>query len=130
MVAVGAMSSTAKRSTGLRVVEGHAVGDTGAAIVADNGEAVKAQGRHQLDLILRHRPLAVVDVALAARRLVQVAIAAQVGRDHRKAPGQGRRHLVPGSVRLRMAVQQEKRRAAAADGTADAHGGGRDVMLA
>ena len=96
--------------------------DAAAAIVADHGEAVEAQGRHQLDLVLGHGALAVVDVALAAGRLVRVAIAAQIGRDDGEALGEDGGNLVPGGMGLRVAVQQEQRRAAAANGTAQAHG--------
>ena len=58
----------------------------------------------------------------------EVAVAAQVGRHHGEVLGEDGGHLVPGGVGLRVAMQQEKRRAAAADGTAEAHGGGLDVM--
>ena len=101
------------------VVERHAVGDASAAVVAGDGEAVVPERAHQRHLVLRHAALGVGDMALPAVRLAAVAVAAQVGRDHGEALRQRRRDLAPGHVRLGMAVQQEQRRSAAADGGAD-----------
>jgi hypothetical protein len=44
----------------------------------------------------------------------RIAVTAQVGGDHRKAFGERGRDLVPDRAGLRMAVQQQKRRSAAA----------------
>ena len=43
----------------LGMVEGEPVGDPGAAIVADESEAVEAERGHDLDLVAGHRPLRV-----------------------------------------------------------------------
>ena len=53
-----------------------------------------------------------------ARRLRAVAVAAQVGGDDREALGEPRRDLVPHDVGLRVAVQEQQRRAGAARQTA------------
>ena len=47
-------------------------------------------------------------------RLVAGAITAQVGRDDREALGEARRDLVPHHMSLRIAVNEEQRRAVAA----------------
>ena len=52
---------------------------------------------------------------LAAFGLGGVAVAAQVGADDGEALGEPRRDPVPHRVRLRIAVQQQERRPAAAD---------------
>ena len=82
-----------------------------AAVVADDRKALEAERAHHLDLILRHRALRVVRVVLAVRRLAAVAVAAQIGHHHGKALGEARRNLVPLDMRLRVAVDEEQRRA-------------------
>ena len=94
----------------LGVVEGHAVGDPRAPVVADHGEALEAEGGHDLDLVLGHGALGIGRVVVAARRLGAVAVAAQVGQHHGEALGQARRNLVPHDVGLGVAVEQQQRR--------------------
>ena len=62
-------------------------------------------------------------------RLAAVAVAAQVGRYHRVVRGKRRRHLVPHHVGLRVAVEQEERRAPAAFHQIDGGGRGLDPGL-
>ena len=92
------------------VVERHAMADAGAAIVPHHVKAVEPQRRHDLDLILCRGALAVV-VEIVGGGLAAVAVAAQVGRHHRVVLCEYRRHLVPHQVILRIAVEQQKRRA-------------------
>jgi hypothetical protein len=66
-------------------------------------------------------------MALAAVRLCRVAIAAQIRRDHGEALGQPGRDLVPGEVRLRVAVQQQERRPAPACRKVDTGACGLDI---
>ena len=127
MIRVGEMSSTATRSTALRMIEAQPVRDARAAVVAGEPEAREAQRAHQLDLVRRHRALRVVDVAGAAVGLRRIAVAAQVAADDGEALGEARRDPVPHRVRLRIAVQQQERRAAAADDAVDLRAGGRDL---
>ena len=49
----------------VRVIEGHAVRDASAAIVADERELLKSQAGHQFHLVLRHRALGIVQVVFA-----------------------------------------------------------------
>jgi len=86
------------------VVEGHAVADAPAAVVAAQGEALEAEMAHHLDLVERHRPLGVRAVALVRRRLGGVAVSAQVGGDHREVFGEARGDQVPHRERLGAAV--------------------------
>ncbi len=60
------MSSSARRSTACGWSERESVRDACPAVVASQVEAVEAERRHHLDLILRHHALGVVSVALAA----------------------------------------------------------------
>jgi hypothetical protein len=90
-----------------------------AAVVPEKSEALVAQRGHDLDLILRHRALEVVDMILAAVRLAAVAVAAQVGGHHRVILRQLHRHVRPGKVRLRRAMQQQHRRSRATDERVD-----------
>ena len=64
----------------------------------------------------------------SAARLERAAVAAQVGADHREALGQRRRHRVPHRVRLRVAVQQQQRRARAAVAQPDRAAGQRHLV--
>ena len=54
-----------------------------------------------------HGPLGVGRVVGGGGRLGRLAVAPQVGADHRVRPGQQRRHPVPGRVGPRMPVQQQ-----------------------
>jgi len=92
------------------MIESHPVGDPSAAIVPDHGELVEAEALHDLDLVERHRPLRVVGVVLAVWRLAAVAVAAQVGHDHRIVLGELGRDQPHRDVRLRRAVHQQQRR--------------------
>ena len=83
----------------VRMVEAHAVQHARAAVVAGGVEAVEAERGHDLDLVLRHGAERVAAVILAARRLLGIAVAAQVGGDHGELARQPRRDLVPGQVR-------------------------------
>ena len=84
--------------------------DAAAAIVPDHRELVEAEALHDLDLVERHRALRVVRVVLAVGRLAAVAVAAQVGHDHRVVLRELRRDEAHRHVRLRRAVHQEERR--------------------
>ena len=53
-------------SHGLRVVQGHPVSDSGAAVVADDGEAVVPESCHQLDEFGGHLAFGVALAVLAA----------------------------------------------------------------
>ncbi len=86
-----------------------------AAIVTDHGEALEAEVAHQLDLVLRHRALGIVDVLVAVFGLAAVAVAAQVRRDDGVLLCKLRRHAIPREVSERRAVDQQERWAAAAD---------------
>src|SRR5262245_54255600 len=80
------------------VIEAHAMQHARAAIVACSVETREAEGGHHLDLILRHGAERVGAVVLAARRLLRIAIAAQVSSDHGELPRQLWRKLVPRQV--------------------------------
>ena len=89
----------------LRMVQGQAVGDAPAPVVTDDGEPVVAERPHHRHRVRRHGALGVRGVALPARGLVRIAVAAQVhGHDH-AALGQARGDVEPGRQGLRVAVQ-------------------------
>ena len=109
------------------MIEAHAVQHAGAAVVAGGKEAVVAERRHHLDLVLRHGAERIVVVVVAARRLFGIAIAAQIGGDHGEVLGQPRREFLPGQVAERIAVHEQKRRPAAAMHGDDARARGFDL---
>ena len=91
------------------MVERQAVGDPAAPVVADHREPLEAQLPHHQQLVTGHGPLGVRGVRGVRRRLVAVAIAAQVGEDHGVGLGQARGDVVPDGVGLGVAVQQQGR---------------------
>src|SRR6516225_826976 len=97
------------------VVEAHACGGAGAAVVSGDKELAVAELVHDLDLVLRHRPERIIDVVFAGVIWADaVAITAQIGCDDMKTLGQAWGDLVPGDMGQRDAVQQPQRRAVAA----------------
>jgi hypothetical protein len=76
----------------IRVVERHAQGDPGAAIVSRDREALEPQCAHHLKLVLGHRALRIRSVITAAWRLIAVAVAAQVRTDDREMLGKHGSH--------------------------------------
>ena len=90
-----------------RVVQGHAVGDARAPVVARHGEALEAEFAHHQDLVVGHRALGVGVMGGAAGRLAAVAVTAQVGEDDHVVLGQDGGDVVPHDVGLRVAVQQQ-----------------------
>ena len=109
------------------MVEAHAMHDARAAVVPGREELVEAERRHHLDVILRHRAERIVRVIRLARRLLRVAVAAEIRRHHGELPREPRRELVPGEVRERVAVQEQQRRALAAMRHNDTRPGGLDL---
>ena len=109
------------------VIRGQAMRDATAAVVARDREVGKAQRLHDLDLVLRHRALGVMNVGRAAIGLVGIAVAAKIGTYDGEAVRKRRRDLVPHRMRLRVTVKQKQRRPAAADGDVDPGASGRDL---
>jgi hypothetical protein len=56
----------------VRVIEGEAMGNSSAAVMADHGELPEAELLHDLDLVERHRALGIAGVIFALRRLAAV----------------------------------------------------------
>ena len=112
------------------MVERHPVGHAAAAVVAGDGEAVVAERGHRLDQVDARAP------ASSARR---GRASGPAGRTPRTRAGPRRRRCtasassggraVPHEVRLRVAVQQEHRRPAAADPGEDGPPPGRHLVL-
>ena len=115
------------------VVEAHARGGAGAAIVSGHEKLAVAELFHDRDLVLRHRPERVIDIVWAGLvRPDAVAIAAQVGGDDMEILAQPVRDLAPGGMGQRIAVQQQQGRAVATMAQIDARaakggGGGLDL---
>jgi hypothetical protein len=108
------------------VVEGHAVADAPAAVVAAEGEALEAEVLHHFDLIECHSAFGVAGVVFAALRLGGVTVSAQVRSDYREVFGEARGEEVPHRERLGAAVEQHQRRPAAAVTDSDRRLGGVD----
>jgi hypothetical protein len=91
--------------------------------MADDMETVETERRHNVDLVLSHHSLGVVDVALASLGHVAVAVAAQVCGDHGVLLGKRGRHLAPASKIDGCAVDQQHWWSVAPDDTADLDSG-------
>ena len=104
----------------LRRVERQAVRDAGAAVMRDDPEALEAESAHQRHHVRRHGALGIGARGRRGRRLGGQPVAAQVRADHGEAPRQGRRDLCHMACGLRIAVQQQQRRAVAAAAEAEA----------
>ena len=107
-----------------RVVFGQAVRHPRAPVVAAQEKGLKPQPGHGVNLILGHGALGVVGMVGVAGGLAAVAIAAQVGGHDGEIRGQPGGDLVPHRMGLRVAVQQQERRAAAAFDQVDGIGAG------
>ena len=101
------------------MVERQAIGDAGAAVMADHREAIEAERAHRGDDVLAHAALAVERLAAVAMWRCRPAIAAQIRADDGVRLGQLARHLVPLGMGLREAVDQHHRRSLAADAGED-----------
>ena len=78
------------------MIKAHAMQNARATIVPGGIEAIMPERGHDLDLILRHGAEGIVRMIGAARRLLGIAVPAQIGRHHRKLFGKPRREFVPG----------------------------------
>jgi hypothetical protein len=77
------------------MIEGKAVRHAAAAIMPHDRKAVEAVVLHEVDGILCHRPLRIVDVFFTILGLAAVPVAPQVRRDHRVFLCQFRRDAEP-----------------------------------
>ncbi len=90
----------------LGMVEAHARGGAGAAVVPGDKEFAIAEPFHDFDLVLRHGPERIVDVVVAGIVGTNaVPIAAHIGGHDVKPFGQPRRDLAPRGMGQRIAVQ-------------------------
>ena len=94
------------------MIEGHAVRDASAAIVAHHRKFLKSQTGHHLDLVLGHGALGIVQVIFAVGGFAAVSVTAEIGRHNGKFFGELRSDVAPFDVRLRIAVQEKQRRPA------------------
>ena len=111
------------------MVERHPVRHASAAVVPADMPFGMTEGRHHLDLIVRHRPERISGVIRPPIGLRAVAITAQIRRDHGELLGEARRDLVPHHVRQRVAVQQQQRRTGAAVAQVDPRAGSFDLCV-
>ena len=110
-----------ERGDRLGMVERQAVGDAPAAVVAGNHEARMPQRAHDGQAVLGHGALGIDGVLGVSGRRGAGAVAAQIGNDQSAVAGELRGDLVPDDVGLRIAVQQQQRRAGAAGAGVDFH---------
>lgn len=101
------------------IFQRQAIADPAAPIVAGEAKAVEAERFHDLDHGDRHGTLGVRGVFGIGARRRGPAVTGQICDHQREMRGQRRRHAVPHDVALRMAVQEEKRRAAAVADTGE-----------
>src|SRR4051794_14566527 len=79
-------------------------------------ESIESERAHHAELVGSHGSLGVGGMLLPSRRLVAVAVPAQVGTYDRVPLGEPRGDPMPHRMGLRIAVQQENRGSAAAPG--------------
>src|SRR4029077_6077569 len=101
------------------VIEGQAMRDAGAAVVADQLELLEAEPAHEPHLVLGHRPLGVRLPGGVRLWLAAVAVAPQVSQDDRVVFGQGGGDVAPHEVVLGVAMQHEHGRTRSRGGTVD-----------
>lgn len=97
----------------LRMIERQSVCRARTAVMRKYPKALKTQGAHDLDLIPRHGPKALLGVVGLECRFVGISVPTQVREDDSELLRQARGHAVPECAGLRMSVQQEQRRAMA-----------------
>ena len=96
------------------MVEGHAVPYPRAPVVSHHVERVETELPHDLDLVVGGSALAVhAQIAVGSGWLVAVAVSSHIGCHDGVPLGERRGDLVPHHVRLRVAMQEQQRRAAA-----------------
>ena len=86
-----------QRRHGVGLVQREPHRDVAAAVVPDHREARVAELVHEGDAVARHRPLRIGLVIVGRQRLRRLAVAAQVGADHRvggRQEGDTRCHVV------------------------------------
>ena len=112
---VGMMSNTASFVTRCGWSSARRWGHARTPVMRAHGVGGMAQLRHQVGHVPRHLRLGVGGVVRRGRGLLAAAHSPRKsGADDREAPRQGRRHVVPHRVGLRVAVQQQQSRAGAA----------------
>ncbi len=87
------------------MIEGEAMRDAGAPIVADQHDRPEPERLDHVGDVGRHRALVV-----PAHGLVGIAVAPQVGRHDRESLGERGHHLAPHVAGLRVAVEQDHAR--------------------
>ena len=97
-------NSGARYSFGM--IEAHAMQHACAAIVTGGIETLMAKRRHDLDLVRRHCAKRIIRMIGAARRLLGIAVAAQIGRHYREFFRQVRRKFMPRQMTERVAVHE------------------------
>src|SRR5580704_15566876 len=97
------------------MIESHAVRDSATAVVSCHEEPLESELFHDLDLIRGHASLRVRLVCCIGGRLAAIAVAAQIGRYNREGISQKWSDAMPAAMGLRVAMQQQERRALAAD---------------
>ena len=96
------------------MIERHAVTDTAAAVVPDDGELHMTELLHHFDQRVRHRALGVGRVACIGLRRFAPAIAGKVGQNELELLRKRGRDAMILDMRLREAVDEKQRRTFAA----------------
>ena len=97
-----------------RVVQRQTVRHARTPVVGQHGKTFVPQALHQSQQLVRHDPFAVGLMGRVGRKTRAAAVAAQIDHDQREMLRQLVGHAVPHRLGLRVAVQQQQCRAAAA----------------
>ena len=94
-------------------IETQAMGDASTAIVGTHKELLMPKMTHRLDLVQRHCPERVIEVAISVGRATRITVPSQIGHVDRETLSESWRHFVPGNVSLGISMQKEQRRSVA-----------------
>jgi len=83
--------------------------DASTTIMGTHKEFLVTKVTHCLDLVQRHCPERVIDVAISVGRAARIPVSPKIRYVDRELLGESRRHFVPGHAALGISVKQEDR---------------------
>src|SRR5690606_367261 len=90
-------------------VEGETVADAAAPVMAGDRKHLVPEGLHDLNHVLRHRPLGIGEVVRIIGRAGTCSVPPKIRKYDSETAREGGRQLVPHDMRLRISVQEQER---------------------
>src|SRR6267142_1848267 len=110
-------------------IETQPMGDASTPIVRGHKELLVPKMTHRLDLVQRHCPERVIDVAIPVGWAARIPVSSQIRYVDREPLSECRRYFVPGNVGLGISVQKEHRWSVAFVKNRDARSAGANLSL-